>query len=141
MLGGIGIQEIAIILIVGILVFGAARLPKIAKSLGQGIKEFKKTVKDLDEDEDENEIKYVDQGPHYAQPQQYNQGMQYQQPFQGQPPQGYAQPQAAQQPSAAPTQAQTTMQQPQPQASQPVTPGETGGGDQGAKPEQDGKTS
>jgi len=136
MLGGIGIQEIAIILIVGILVFGAARLPKIAKSLGQGIKEFKKTVKDLDEDEDENKIKYVDQGPQYAQPQQpqqYNQGMQYQQPLQGQPPQGYAQPQAAQ--------AQTTAQQPQPQASQPVTPGETGGGDQGAKPEQDGKTS
>jgi sec-independent protein translocase protein TatA len=124
MLGGIGIQEIAIILIVGILVFGAARLPKIAKSLGQGIKEFKKTVKDLDEDEDENKIKYVDQGPQYAQPQpgQYNGGMQYQQPLQGQPPQGYA-------------------QQPQPQASQPVTPGETGGGDQGAKPEQGGKTS
>jgi len=141
MLGGIGIQEIAIILIVGILVFGAARLPKIAKSLGQGIKEFKKTVKDLDEDEDENTIKYVDQGPHYAQPQQYNQGMQYQQPLQGQPSQGYAQPQAAQQPSAVPTQAQTTMQQPQPQASQPVTPGETGGGDVGVKPEQDGKTS
>lgn len=129
MLGGIGIQEIAIILIVGILVFGAARLPKIAKSLGQGIKEFKKTVKDLDEDE--NEIKYVDQGPHYAQPQQYNGGVPYQQPLQGQP-------QAAQQQYAQ--QAQTTTQQ-QPQPSQIVTSSETGGGDQGAKPEQDGKTS
>ena len=40
--GGIGFQEIMIILVVGLLVFGAARLPKIAKSLGQGIKEFKK---------------------------------------------------------------------------------------------------
>jgi len=53
MLGGIGIQEIVIILIVGLLVFGAARLPKIARSLGLGIKEFKKTVKGLEDDDDE----------------------------------------------------------------------------------------
>jgi sec-independent protein translocase protein TatA len=104
MFGGVGIQEIVIILIVGLLVFGAARLPKIAKSLGQGIREFKKTVKDLDEDDDENKIKYVNQGPPHAQQQQpgpyqpqaypqYNQGMQYQQP-QGaqQPPQQASQP-------------------------------------------------
>jgi sec-independent protein translocase protein TatA len=57
MLGGIGVQEIVIILIVGLLVFGASRLPKIARSLGQGIKEFKKTVKGLDEDEDEAQAK------------------------------------------------------------------------------------
>ena len=65
MLGGIGIQEIVIILIVGLLVFGAARLPKIARSLGQGIKEFKKTVKGLeddDEDEDRNKMRYVQNG-------------------------------------------------------------------------------
>lgn len=71
MLGGIGVQEIVIILIVGLLVFGAARLPKIARSLGQGIKEFKKTVKGLDEDDEpaEKTTKYVQQPPSY--PQQY----------------------------------------------------------------------
>ncbi len=77
--GGIGIQEIVIILIVGLLVFGAARLPKIARSLGQGIKEFKKTVKGLDEDDEEskNKVKYVQNPPPNYGPQQYPQGPQY----------------------------------------------------------------
>ena len=71
MLGGIGVQEIVIILIVGLLVFGAARLPKIARSLGLGIKEFKKTVKGLEDDDDEDErrsnVKYVPPGQNYGQ--------------------------------------------------------------------------
>jgi len=73
MLGGIGVQEILIILIVGLLVFGAARLPKIARSLGLGIKEFKKTVKGLEDDDDEerpSKVKYVPPGQNYGQ-QQY----------------------------------------------------------------------
>ena len=76
MFGGIGMQEILIVLIVGLLVFGAARLPKIARSLGLGIKEFKKTVKGLDDDDSENnKIKYVQNQPPISQ-QQYNSGMQ-----------------------------------------------------------------
>jgi sec-independent protein translocase protein TatA len=77
--GGIGIQEIVIVLIVGLLVFGAARLPKIARSLGQGIKEFKKTVKGLEEDDDEsgNKVKYVQSPPPNYGAQQYPQGPQY----------------------------------------------------------------
>jgi sec-independent protein translocase protein TatA len=77
--GGIGIQEIVIILIVGLLVFGAARLPKIARSLGQGIKEFKKTVKglDVDDEESENKVKYVQNPPPNYGAQQYPQGPQY----------------------------------------------------------------
>ncbi len=98
MLGGIGVQEIVIILIVGLLVFGAARLPKIARSLGQGIKEFKKTVKGLEEDDEpaQKNTKYVQQPPPY--PQQYppagdatqqQYGPQGTGPVQGQqPPQG-----------------------------------------------------
>jgi sec-independent protein translocase protein TatA len=70
MLGGIGIQEIVIILIVGLLVFGAARLPKIARSLGLGIKEFKKTVKGLEDDDDDerrDNVKYVPPAQNYGQ--------------------------------------------------------------------------
>ncbi len=77
--GGIGVQEIVIILIVGLLVFGAARLPKIARSLGQGIKEFKKTVKGLEDDDDEStsKMRYVqNQPPNYQGQQQYQQGQQ-----------------------------------------------------------------
>jgi sec-independent protein translocase protein TatA len=39
---GLGFQEILIILIAGLLLFGASKLPKIAKSLGQSVQEFKK---------------------------------------------------------------------------------------------------
>ena len=74
MFGGIGMQEILIVLIVGLLVFGAARLPKIARSLGLGIKEFKKTVKGLDDDSEDNQIKNVQNQPPISQ--QYNPGMQ-----------------------------------------------------------------
>jgi sec-independent protein translocase protein TatA len=98
MLGGIGVQEIVIILIVGLLVFGASRLPKIARSLGQGIKEFKKTVKGLDEDEDEAQakVRYVQppfsqgQGPVGQGPAQYPPQGGGQQPYgqNGYPPQG-----------------------------------------------------
>jgi len=79
MIGGVGIQEILIILVVGLVVFGAARLPKIARSLGLGIKEFKKTIKSIENDNEEdnrNKIKYTNTPPHHQQQQQYNQGQQ-----------------------------------------------------------------
>ena len=80
MFGGIGMQEILIILVIGLLVFGATRLPKIARSLGLGIKEFKKTIKGLDDDDDEpSKIQYVQQPPVNQQPYQpYNPGVQQQ---------------------------------------------------------------
>jgi sec-independent protein translocase protein TatA len=128
--GGIGVQEIVIILIVGLLVFGAARLPKIARSLGQGIKEFKKTVKGLEDDDDEsaNKVRYVqNQPPNYQGQQQYPQGPQYQQgPVQqgDQNPQHSTGPQApnTQQNQQNPSQNQraqnTAPQGPQPQQEQ-----------------------
>ncbi len=39
---GIGLQEMLIILVVVLIVFGPKRLPDLAKSLGKGIAEFKK---------------------------------------------------------------------------------------------------
>lgn len=41
-----GPMEILIILLVILLLFGAKRLPEIGKSLGDGIREFKKAFKD-----------------------------------------------------------------------------------------------
>ena len=43
MLGG---WEIVLILAVVLLLFGARRLPELAKGLGQGIREFKKASRD-----------------------------------------------------------------------------------------------
>ena len=42
MLGGIGFGEWALILLVVLLLFGAKRVPEIARSLGQSMSEFKK---------------------------------------------------------------------------------------------------
>ncbi len=39
---GLGMQELLVILIVVLLVFGANRLPEIGRSLGRAINEFKK---------------------------------------------------------------------------------------------------
>jgi sec-independent protein translocase protein TatA len=50
MLGGFGVQEILLILLIILLLFGAKRLPEIAKGMGKSIKEFKKGMKDIEED-------------------------------------------------------------------------------------------
>jgi TatA/E family protein of Tat protein translocase len=44
----IGFPELIVILIIVLLVFGAARLPEIARSLGKAINEFKKAMKEDD---------------------------------------------------------------------------------------------
>ena len=52
---GIGMQELVVILLICLLVFGAARLPEIGKALGKTIKEFKKSMKEIgSEEEDKN---------------------------------------------------------------------------------------
>ena len=43
---GIGVHELIIILLIVLIIFGAAKLPEIGKSLGKAIKEFKKATKD-----------------------------------------------------------------------------------------------
>jgi sec-independent protein translocase protein TatA len=50
MLGNIGLPEILIILLVIILLFGAKKIPELAKGLGQGLKEFKKAAKEENND-------------------------------------------------------------------------------------------
>ena len=47
--GPIGLPEMLIILVIIVLIFGASRLPEIGKGIGQGIKNFKSTMKDSDE--------------------------------------------------------------------------------------------
>jgi sec-independent protein translocase protein TatA len=42
----LGGPEILVIAIVFVLLFGGAKIPQIAKGLGEGIRNFKKSVKD-----------------------------------------------------------------------------------------------
>ena len=46
----LGPGEIFVILLLLLLLFGAKRLPDLARSLGQGVKEFRKSVKEISED-------------------------------------------------------------------------------------------
>lgn len=46
---GLGTQELIIILVIVIVLFGATRLPQIGSGIGQAIKNFKKGVKEQDE--------------------------------------------------------------------------------------------
>lgn len=44
-----GPMELVIILVIVIIIFGVGKLPEIGGALGKGIKEFKKSSKDLEE--------------------------------------------------------------------------------------------
>ncbi|MBU3958247.1 MAG: twin-arginine translocase TatA/TatE family subunit [Candidatus Omnitrophica bacterium] len=50
---GIGLPELLIILLICLLVFGAAKLPEIGRALGKTIKEFKKSMKEIGPEEEE----------------------------------------------------------------------------------------
>lgn len=55
-LANIGTSEILIVALIVVLVFGASQLPKLARSMGQAQKEFKKGMKEgLEDDADEEE--------------------------------------------------------------------------------------
>ncbi|MCF6247535.1 MAG: twin-arginine translocase TatA/TatE family subunit [Desulfobacula sp.] len=46
MIGGIGMPELIIILVIILIIFGAGKLPEIGAGLGKGIKNFKKATKE-----------------------------------------------------------------------------------------------
>lgn len=50
MFGNIGAPEIILILLVILVLFGAKKIPELAQGLGKGIREFKKSMRDIEED-------------------------------------------------------------------------------------------
>jgi len=58
-MGWIGKGEVLIILLVVLLLFGAKKIPELAKGLGKGIREFKKAVKDSGIEETKADIESV----------------------------------------------------------------------------------
>lgn len=54
-IGPIGIMELLIILVLVLLIFGPRRLPDMAKGLGQSIREFRRGLRDMRKDIEEEE--------------------------------------------------------------------------------------
>lgn len=55
MFGNLGMSEILMILVIVLLVFGAKRLPEIGSSMGKGIREFKRSMKEVTDEIDRPE--------------------------------------------------------------------------------------
>ena len=45
MFGSLGVPELLIILLIVIIIFGANKLPQLGKGIGQGLRNFKESVK------------------------------------------------------------------------------------------------
>ena len=45
MFGSLGVPELLIILVIVLIVFGANKLPQLGKGIGQGLRNFKDSVK------------------------------------------------------------------------------------------------
>jgi len=53
----IGIWELILILLIVLLVFGAAKLPEVGRALGKAIREFRKATTEPDSDKEEGNNK------------------------------------------------------------------------------------
>jgi sec-independent protein translocase protein TatA len=54
---GLGLQELLVILVIALVIFGPTKLPQIGSGLGKAIRDFKKGVSGDDSEEPENDAK------------------------------------------------------------------------------------
>jgi sec-independent protein translocase protein TatA len=55
---GLGTTELLVILVIALVIFGGSKLPELGSALGKGIKNFKKGLSAINEDDDDKkEIK------------------------------------------------------------------------------------
>ena len=66
-IGGLGTPELLIILAVLVLLFGASKLPELARGSGRALRIFKAETKGLMDDDDEDEPESTQSSPRAAQ--------------------------------------------------------------------------
>lgn len=54
MIGNLGLPELVIIFLIVLFLFGANKIPKIARDIGGGIREFKKSISGEDDNDRNN---------------------------------------------------------------------------------------
>ena len=59
----VGPAELMIVLLIALLIFGGAKLPKLARSMGEAASEFRKAVRGHDDDEPTNDARDGDTAP------------------------------------------------------------------------------
>ena len=50
---GLGWQEILLILLIVLILFGAKKIPEMARGLGKGVREFKKAMHEIERESEE----------------------------------------------------------------------------------------
>ncbi len=55
-MGSIGMQELIVIFLIVLLLFGSKRLPELARGMGKALREFKKATNELKSELDVSEI-------------------------------------------------------------------------------------
>jgi len=56
---GLGTQELLIILVLVMIIFGAGKLPQVGSALGKGLRNFKKGVNDAEEEIEEAQVEEI----------------------------------------------------------------------------------
>lgn len=58
-IGGIGMQEVLLIVLVVLLFFGGKKIPELMKGIGKGVRSFKEGMNNVEKEIDE--IKHIEQ--------------------------------------------------------------------------------
>jgi sec-independent protein translocase protein TatA len=56
LIGSLGTPEILIVIVVAVVLFGGKKIPELAKGLGEGIRNFKTTMKEEEKVEDKKQV-------------------------------------------------------------------------------------
>lgn len=54
-IGGIGVQEILLLALIVLLLFGGKKIPELMRGIGKGVRSFKDGINNIGEDMDEKE--------------------------------------------------------------------------------------
>ncbi len=58
-MGNLGLPELLIIFLLIVVFFGSKKIPELAQGIGKGIREFRKATREIQDDEEQDEVKKI----------------------------------------------------------------------------------